>query len=506
VKAISNRRARIFFAWLILLFCLPALGAQDFWLEEEEDVPAREISPGKLGLGIGGEITGVLLIFPHELSGGAGRADWGNLVSAKLNFDVSAPNAEAALHFKLSPRIIDMTASDDPFWTPPFIDELYIRAFLGPLTLETGLRKLAWGRADVQGPLDVTNPLDYTDLTNVEDTMGRKIARPMIHASLPLGGASKIEGVFIPNFQGHRYALDPEDRWYPTAIAGGRKNAMIGGLVGGLEQIVPPSDFPPIASGIQSIAGNMVITSSNLPGGTQNLTYAQGGLRFTTTLGPADLGFQYYSGFLFRPSLTIAGADRLLESILTNPALVNVPGSLSAAGLGPLFKYNRYHQVGVDYTQVIFDFSFRAELAANITNDLKGNDGSVYNPSLAWSAGFDRDLFGFTFFVEADESIRLLDGKVRSNPALDTEGGVPPTATAITARISRSFFQDKLELKFSLLWNVEAGDMYLIPSVSYTMGDLEAALSGGFFAGKDGGELSQYRNNGYIKTALTYSF
>jgi hypothetical protein len=521
VKAVSGGAGRVFFPALILLFCPLVLGAQNFWLDEEGDSPGPEISTGGLGLRIGGEITGELLIFPHELRGGrAGEADWGNLVSAKLNFDVSAPNAEAALHFKLSPRIVDMTASGDPFWTPPFIDELYIRAFLGPVTLETGLRKLAWGRADVQGPLDVTNPLDYTDLTNVEDTMGRKIARPMIHASLPLGAASKLEGVIIPNFQGHRYALDQEDRWYPTAIAVGRRDAMIGGLIGGIIGNLPaPFNQPPVSSGIAQelntgIRSNMPnLGSSDIPE-TQYLKYAQGGLRFTTTLGPADLGFQYYSGFLFRPSFTINGVDALLETVSSSSAasLSAYPGGPSAAlrdmlgSAGSSLKYNRYHQVGLDYTQVIFDFSFRAELAANITGDLKGNDGGVYNPSLAWSASFDRDLFGFTFFVEADESIRLLDSGVRSNPALDTEGGTPLTSTAITARISRSFFQDKLELKFSLLWNIEAGDVYLIPSVSYTMGDLEAALSGGIFAGKDGGELSQYRNNGYIKTALTYSF
>jgi hypothetical protein len=524
VKTVSHGAFPVLFAALILLFCPLALGAQDFWLDEdEEDSSASEISPGKLGLKTGGEISGELLIFPDELRQ-AGKADWGSLVSAKLNFDVSAPNAEAALHFNLSSRTIqNLTASNAPFWTPMIIDELYIRAFLGPLTLETGLRKLAWGRADVQGPLDVINPLDYTDLTNVEDTMGRKIARPMIHASLPLGGVSKLEGVFIPNFQGHRYALDSGDRWYPSAITTGRRDDMVEGLIGGITKRLPsPLNLPPLSSYIAQnlntgIGPNLPnLGTSDIPP-TQGLQYAQGGLRFTTTLGPADIGAQYYSGLLFRPSFIIKGADGLLERVTNDSSAIlaayssnslsnTLTNMLGSAGLGPLLQYNRYHQIGLDYTQVIFDFSFRAELAANITEDLKGNKGGVYNPSLAWSAGFDRDLFGFTFFVEADESIRLLNSKVRSNPALDTEGGLPLTATTLITRISRSFFQDKLELKFSLLWNIEAGDVYLIPSLGYTMGDLEALLSGGIFAGHDGGELSQYRNKGYIKTALSYSF
>jgi hypothetical protein len=509
------------------VWVLPGAGAQDYWFDESGDSPGPAVSSGRLGLTTSGEAAGELLIVPNELRDGkAGDADWGSLVSAKLNFDVSSPHAEAALHFNLSPRRIqDTIASSDPLRTPLFIDELYVRAFLGPLTLETGLRKLAWGRADVQGPLDVTNPLDYTDLTNVGDTMGRKIARPMIHASLPVGSLSKVEGVFIPSFQGHRYSLDPEDRWYPKAITDNRRNTMIDGLAGGMVTRLPvPLNQPPASSAIAQTmtaglgAGVSGLTADDVPP-TQGLGNAQGGLRFTTTLGPADLGAQYYSGLLFRPGFTVRGAEGLLETIEANqvPLLAAslagqqqlndaLTGMIGSAGLGPRITYNRYHQVGVDYTQVLFDFSVRLELAANITEDLGGDNGAVYNPSLAWSAGFDRDLFGCTLLLEVDESIRLFDDKVGSNAALDTEAGTPPTVTALTARISRAFLQDKLEVTLSLLWNLEAGDVYLMPSVSYTIGDLEAALSGGIFTGKDGGELSQYRDNGYIKTTLTYSF
>jgi hypothetical protein len=525
VKAVSNLGVRLFCGLAVLLFSSPGIGAQDFWFEKAEDSSGPGISIGSLGLKMSGEAAGELLIFPHDLGGGrAGSAEWGNLISAKLNFDASSPHAEAALHFNLSPRTFaDITASHDSLETPMLIDELYVRAFLGPLTLETGLRKLAWGRADVQGPLDVTNPLDYTDLTNVGDTMGRKIARPMIHASLSLGSFSKLEGVFIPGFQGHRYVLEREDPWYPRAITDNRRDGMIDGLTAGIiGRLPPPLNQPPYSSGIAQQmaagigAGVKGLNSKDVPE-TQGLEYAQGGLRFTTTLGPADVGAQYYSGFLFRPSFTLQGAEGLLETISANSAAISsaypagqleaaLAGMITSVDLSPRLKYNRYHQIGLDYTQVLFDFSFRAELAANITEDLKGDDGSVYNPSLAWSAGFDRDLFGFTLLVEADQSIRLLDGKVGGSAALDTEAGTPLTVTALTTRISRAFFQDKLEAKFALLWNIETGDVYLMPSVSYALGDLEAELAGGIFAGKDGGELSQYRNSGYIKTALKYSF
>jgi hypothetical protein len=327
----------------------------------------------------------------------------------------------------------------------------------------------------------------------------------MIRASLPLGAASTLEGVFIPSFQGHRYALDPEARWYPSAITSDRRDRMIDDLALGIGERL--SSFPPaqLAAIFKSNSNLPDLKRTDLPD-TRGLEYAQGGLRFSTTLGPADIGAQYYSGHLFRPSLTLGGAEQLLAEVSANPTVVMGWLTNPPTGIYPQVKYNRYHQIGLDYTQVIFDMSFRAELAAHITEDLGGDDGSVYNPFLAWSAGFDRDLFGFTLFIEADESIRLLNDKVGSNAALDTEAGSPLTTTALTAQLSRSFFQDTLEAKFGLLWNIEAGDLYLMPSLSYSIDDLKAVLSGGIFVGKDGGELSQYRNRAYIKTAISYSF
>jgi hypothetical protein len=475
-------------AAIVFLLPLFTVKAQDYWSDDYGDSNTADSFAGKIGLTMGGEITGEMLLFPYDIVHNVNGYEWGNIVSAKLNFGASTRNAEAVLNFKLSPQTIQGTASGDLFQTPMIIDEAYLRAFFGPVTLETGFRKLAWGRADIQGPLDVTNPLDYTDLTNVE-LMGRKIARPMIHASLSLGSASKLEGVFIPSFQGHRYSTDTGDRWFPAVIATGRGDLMKEGIA---SRIV----IPAIAAMVKNIPFDNF--ADLLPGNTNGLEYAQGGLRFSTTAGPADIGAQYYSGFLSRPSMVIDGANEFIAQAnlgFPNPAL-----------LSPRMRYNRYHQIGVDYAQVLFGLSVRAELAANITEDLAGDDGGVYNPSLAWSLGFDRDIFGFTLLVEADESIRLLNDKVGNNPATDTEAGLALTTTAITVQLSRSFLQDNLEIKFTALWNVENSDIYLMPSLSYTMGDLKAVLAGGIFAGKDGGELSQYRNNGYIKTGLTYSF
>jgi hypothetical protein len=49
-------------------------------------------------------------------------------------------------------------------------------------------------------------------------------------------------------------------------------------------------------------------------------------------------------------------------------------------------------------------------------------------------------------------------------------------------------------------------DIYYVPALTYTMGDLSAEISGGVFGGRSGGEFSQYREKGFVRTALTYVF
>jgi hypothetical protein len=494
-----------------LLLSFP-VRAQDFGFgfgeEGEEASEASQTGSAQpLKVNIGGKVSAAFEFYPNDFSSGetAKASDLGDLFSGELDFGASALNAEAALNFRFSAAafwdIGSRSSRDLLYNTPRLIDEAYIRAFFGPVSVEAGFRKLSWGRADSLGPLDVTNPLDYSDLTRVTDTLGRKIARPMLHLSWTPLAFSKLEAVFMPAFQGHRYDLEETGRWYPRAIATDRRNDMLAGLGNALGSLTPPPIAEAVMAGIMGKAADMPFS---LPP-TGGLEYAQTGLRFTTLLGGADLGIQYYYGNLFRPAFTVRGAEELLKTAAEYPSDL---GRISAAAgaLAPQGAYNRYHQIGLDYARVLAGFNVRAEFAANITEDLEGDEGDVYNPSLAWSFGFDRDVLGFILNFQVNESIRLMDGRVNGNPALDTEADTAATATALTAQISRKFLRDKLELKFTHIWNIETMDVYYIPALTYTMGDLSAEISGGVFGGKKGGDLSQYRENGFVRTALSYSF
>jgi hypothetical protein len=337
----------------------------------------------------------------------------------------------------------------------PFLalDEAYIRAYFGSFDLEAGLRKLSWGKADSLGPLDVVNPLDYSDLSGMDNPENLKIARPLVHASLRFGRFSKLEWLFVPGFEPPRFA--ESGRWMPAQLAS-----------------LPPSAI-------------------NEPADTDKaaIAYAQAGTRFTTTIGSSDIGAQYYYGRLPLPAFVFSFSP-------AQPPLITVD-----------VYYNRYHQIGVDFGRVVAGFNIRAEFAANLTEDFGGSDGGVYNPHLAWSFGFDRDLFwNINANIQAAETIILLHNRTGGNPLLDIEAEKDMTATRITARLAKPFFRDEFEIAIAALWGLEDMDCLVMPGITWTKGDLKAELSGGFFAGPAEGQFGQYRDNNFIRGRITYTF
>jgi hypothetical protein len=234
----------------------------------------------------------------------------------------------------------------------------------------------------------------------------------------------------------------------------------------------------------------------------RSLQYAQAGLRFTTTIGSSDFGLQYYYGRLPRPALNIQIKPGLISTV--DATTVKVDRGQIKLGM----DYNSYHHIGIDYAQVIAGFNVRAEAAANITEDLAGDRGDIYNPTVAWSLGFDRDVIGgINVNLQAAESIRLFHDKIGKNRlVIDTEDGKDITSTRLTLILSKKFFRDKFEIKAVGLWDIEETGFLIMPAVIWTQNDVSIELSGGIFGGDEDGELGQYRDNHFVKAVLTYSF
>ena len=323
----------------------------------------------------------------------------------------------------------------------------------------------------------------------------------MVHLTVNTGALSKLEGVFIPNFAGHRFAQ--EGRWVPAqysnmmGTAGSEVSRQLMGSGFSLQQLIAFSPY------IYSAFSDF---SLEFPS-TKNIDYFQAGLRYTTTIGSADIGAQYYYGNLFRPNVTIAGIDEFVKDLIINNSPPSLPPNVNISLISPIIKYNRYHQIGLDYAQILAGFNIRAEAAIFITEDLKGDDGSVQNPFIGWSLGFDRDLFaGINLNIQCNETIRLFNDKIGDNPVLDAEAGTNGTSTRLSIQLSRKFLRDKLETKATAIWDIENSDCYLIPAIIYTSGNMSTELSAGIFTGDTDGELGQYWDNSFIKLGVKFSF
>ena len=173
---------------MCVMLCAVPGGVFGFGFDDED-----EPSTPALNVALGGEVEAQFLAYVYDFDSGEKfkAADLGDMVLGKLNFGASGANVEAYIGLNLSSRsLYDLSriGANTAAYTPLILDEAYLQAFFGPVGIEAGYRKLAWGKADSMGPLDIINPLDYSDLTNITDIMAIKIARPMFHLTWNTGG------------------------------------------------------------------------------------------------------------------------------------------------------------------------------------------------------------------------------------------------------------------------------------------------------------------------------
>jgi len=470
---------------LILAVCFflgAQVWAQDFGFgfdEEDSGGASGAGSKPRLSLSVGGEVSAAIVGYFYDMSKGAKHIDTREMfmLQGKLNFHAQSPFAEGVINLKFVPALI-----------PVSIDEAYIRAYFGNFDLSAGLKKVVWGKADQFGPLDVINMIDaskvFLEMADNTSLLGVKLANPVVHAAFRFGKFSKIEGIVLPSFEiinaAISAALTPPNPANPMAL-----------LIGSTAERWIPTQMSALKDAFDG--------ALNMPGDGSMLSYAQAGLRFTSTIGSADVGAQYFFGRMLQPAVRFS------------------PNKLDPSQTDLNVMFNKYHQIGIDYAQVLAGFNVRAEVAANITEDVKGDDGYTYNPSIGWSVGFDRDLFlGINLNLQVNESIRLLDSKVGSDdpasPKFDIESGLPITATRLTAMLSRKFLRDELELRTAVVWGIEDKDAAVIPALIWTKDDLRVALSGSFFMGDTEGQLGQYNDkknekvNNFLKISVLYVF
>jgi len=431
----------------LLIFGGAEVGAQDFGFGEDatgSGLPTTVIAPTAAGATLGGEVSFSLLAFPGELIDG----DFANstaLPAAKISVEASGSKSDAFIGLKLDKTLLTDSPAD-------ILDEAWLRVFAGQVTIQGGIMRAAWGRADSLSVLDVLNPRNLSDLT-LRDEKDRKIAVPMLRLTRSLGKRFTADLVYLPWFEGDRIART--GLWVPTQLK-------------------------PFAA-----------ATINTPS-TTGLDYGQAGLRITGGLQGIDLGAQYFYGRLTTPFMDTMDAFIFL--------------STPTAPFPPIdIGYNPYHQVGADLAFAAAGFNVRLEAGINLTEDAAGTDTLIYNQHAVWSAGFDRDLFeGINLNLQAMGKVRLNHDKITS--ALDIESGTNITSTQVAALLSRSFMRDTVKLELLGILGAEKLDYMVEPGIVLTIGEAELALRGRYFGGNAEGDFGQFNDRSYVNLSSKYIF
>ena len=399
---------------------------------------------------------------------------WGS-----LHLEAKSPLAEAYASVNLNAKTlaIGMGETAEFFPNPLFpawIDEAYVQALTGPVVFGGGIKKINWGRANFLSVLDIVNPKDYSKPYEFYPEKIKK-ASPVFFLSAYLPKEMKLEFVYLPVFEADEFALD--GRWEKNTFAN-------------IEQALPSSENKALFE-----AKKKLFLKDQK---TNTFDYAQGGLRYSLTIGGKhDLGFQYFTGFLHEPNFK----SRHKPSAPTEAEFTQV---FDKAEL----TYNRYHQIGADYEAMFGQFTVQAELAANITADLKGNNPDIYNPNLAWNLGLLYDLpKNINLRLQAAETVRLLNSGINQDKlSLDTEKGSPITDSRLLFSIAQTLVRGSLEWKLNAIVEIEDADFIINPELSWLIGTIDFDLGLGFFGGKKSGKLGRYRNNHFIKMSIGYEF
>ncbi|HAK46657.1 MAG TPA: hypothetical protein DCO79_12170 [Spirochaeta sp.] len=412
--------------------------------EADESADLIDSSPG--GVSFSGNTGFILKSYMDD--------GWGSELTSVpyLNLEIapSSGDFEAMIRINLDEEII----------STEILDELYLRYFFNYGYLEAGLMKAEWGKGDGYHVLDPLNPLNQSDGV-VPDLNEMKDAVAMLKLNLYAGTNGLLEFVYVPIFSGHSIA--ETGRW----------------------AVIDPSSIP-----------NLI---TDLPGG---LSGSSAALRYTTSLGPLDLGFQYYYGYKPEPGYRFES-----EFIGTNPAQMADPAFWET---NTTMLYTRAHLAGIEAGWAAGPFTFRTEIGSWLTEDIEGDLPEYWNSSLVALAGIDLLLPGTNLFfsLQATESW-VLDYEDRGLTDVNTAAAYDnnATTTTIIPALEMPFGRDKFNLRMAGLYLVEAAGWMAYPSLSwYPVDGYEIGLSGQFFGGEKDSYYKSWEGNGTVSLEFKYIF
>lgn len=330
------------------------------------------------------------------------------------------------------------------------VDEISFRSFFPFGYLEGGYFIREWGKGDGDHVLDPLNPIDqsrgfFLDLNDM------KSPEILLGFNFYLGTWGNLELVYKPWYTPLSFATD--GRW----------------------SVFDMTTLPGYAS----------ITIPD----THTLEYSQGAARGTATFGPVDLGLMYYFGFMTEPGYLIDYFGGSTDIVYTRAQLF---GAEAAWALGPL--------------------TMRAEAGYWLTEDRGGDQPELYNDRFVYLAGMDMTIPGTTLFLSAQIKgayVMRYSGLTAVDVDKMAAADDSPLSNRIIATAEWPFLRDKMKLRFTGLYEIEARGYMMAPQYFWNIrDDLELSLEGKIFGGEDRGNSPWYSwdGNDSLSLSLRYYF
>jgi hypothetical protein len=402
------------------------------------------------------------------------RSEVNSLVRIDLHYKNSA--SEATIRLNLDPRYF----SEKP---ENIVNEAYVDAYLGNLTVSAGKKKIVWGKGDELHVVDLINANDYRDFI-FPKYIDRRIAEPLFQVTynvseIPL----QVEAVWTPTMTAD---------WIPSS--GNWVPAQAAALKSLLEQYVGytySTIYSPVGSTNTLLATQYLAEHSSaeafLPN-TASLDYSQYALRATGTVGIFDWGLSYYLGHFKTPSVTY----RVTGSYITNVELT----------------YDRLQVFGLEGAFALGPWNVRMEGAYYLTKDIEGDDPAVKNNRLAWVAGFDIDIPIHNVNLNMQtQGVYLLGSGYDTIGDVDYNSEGYRSDNKLVVKVSDSFDHERIKPSVKAIYGVEYNEYLLIPEVDWKLADeLYVNLQAGWFFGDSHGAFDTFMENDFVKLTARYNF
>ena len=382
----------------------------------------------------------------------------------KTEFTYEGSSSEVVANLEYSSRM-PMDSFEE------LIDEAYIQLFYDNLDVQAGYLKTTWGTGDGVHVVDVLNPVDFTDSINPEYAE-RKIAEKMVKLNIYTGPNGLLELAYVPVLTQDRYAT--EGRWKPYEL-----DAMEEYLLS-----LPGSGFN--ETSIAALAAEAESAPDPV-----TLADGQYGLRYSTSAGGVDIGGIYYFGFIREPVLDID---------LTAPEDYSI-------------DFTRLNLFGLEFATVVSGFNLRAEAAYKLTEDIDGDDPLVHNNSVAYMAGFDRDLpvSNLNVNIQGRGEYLLESDAVSDNGTADVDYDAGENehywTNTLVASVEDSYRNQTIMPSVDFLFTAETQDYVVRPGVEFVLADdATVNVRGSIFEGDRDTEFGQFDDNDHLEVRFEYAF